>query len=183
MLKAFESELPDALSAALQVHTMGVGMYLAQFPDWAQFSQAAANIRLDQSAEAAVVAALDSVINATDEAGDLADPEVPKMLKQLRELVTDPQRASKRAIFAAIRSVENLVIKVFSYGSGLLHETITKTSSAASTTISKGLAAALLAIGLSAASGLLPISASIDGLGWLREAVVLVQREMGNLVQ
>lgn len=178
MHKVFENELPDAVSAALQVQTMGVGMYLAQFPEWIQFSEAAAGSPIDQRAEAAVVAALDSVIAATEDSPELADPEVPQTLRHLRELVIDPQRASKRAIYAAIRSVENLVIKAFSYGSSFLHETITKTSGLLSTTVSRAAAVALLSLGLSAASGLLPISTTMEGLGWVREAVVVVQREM-----
>ena len=178
MHRVFENELPDAVSAALQVQTMGVGMYLAQFPDWVQFSQAAAASIIDQRAEAAVVQALDSAIAATENSPELADPEVPQTLRRLREVVTDPQRASKRAVYAAIRSVENLVIKAFAYGSNFLHETITKTSGSVSTAISRAVAVAILSVGLSAASGLLPISMTVEGLGWVREAVAVVQREI-----
>lgn len=46
----------------------------------------------------------------------LVDPEVPRSLAFLLESVRDPRRAAKRTVFAAIRSIENLVsvvIKAF----------------------------------------------------------------------
>ena len=176
--QAFEQELPDAISALLRSHTVGINMYLQQFPDWTQFSRSSESISIETREISKLAASLDLVIRTTVDSPTIASPDVPETLKYLRLLVGDPAHASRKALLAAIRTLENLAIKVFSYSTQLVDKTITKTIDGLSSTAAKIIVVSLLGLGVGAASGLIPIASSVEGLGWVRDAVAIAQQEI-----
>jgi hypothetical protein len=173
----FDSELPEAISALMQAHTVGVGMYVAQFPDWAKFTENAASIEIGQQDLRALSGLVSDLISVTSNQ-ELADAQVPRTLRQLNALLADPRGASSRVALAAIRTVENLVIKVFGYGAEFFEKTAEKSIELGSGVTSKTIVGALLGIGLSAAIGLSPISAKVEGLAWMKDAIQIVQKQL-----
>lgn len=118
----FEAELPAAISAMVQSHSVGLAMYVAQFPDWAKFTENAAAVELAQVDIKSLTSVLKSVINATESTG-VAEAEVPRTLRQLKLFLENPQDYSSRAALAAIRTIENLVIKTFGYAADYIDKT------------------------------------------------------------
>ncbi|MGV8831554.1 MAG: hypothetical protein ACOH2N_06220 [Devosia sp.] len=176
--QTFQSELPDAISALLRSHTVGINMYLQQFPDWTLFSRSSESVVVDALDAAKLAKSLDLVILVTSDEPKISSPEVPETLKYLRLLLGDPAQASSKAILATIRTLENLAIKVFSYGTQLVDKTITKSIEGLSSTAAKIIVASFLGLGVGAASGLIPVAPSVEGLGWVRDAVTIAQKEI-----
>src|SRR3546814_3666204 len=85
-------------------YSASVSLYVAQFPEWDQFTQKAAAIDLDEDDIAEVDIAAGEIISALTQNPSLADPEVPKTIAFVRQFLSFPGGASKRAAFAMIRT-------------------------------------------------------------------------------
>lgn len=153
-------------------------MLVAQYPEWVTFSENANSIELSEQDIKAVSSALQVLVDATEKQPEIASPEVPRTIKAISQIISDPKGTGKRAALAAIRTLENLVIKVFGYGGDLIDKTAHKTIDALSTTTSRVLALAVLSLGLTVAGNLMGISASVDGLGWIKDAVEIVRAQL-----
>lgn len=113
---SFEDELPNFWSAKLQGFSLGLSMYVAQFPEWMRFAENAADVEYSTEDVNRLYVAGYTLTEHLKTQGQLVDPEVPRSLAFLLESVRDPRRAARRTVFAAIRSIENLisvVIKAF----------------------------------------------------------------------
>lgn len=116
VVDSFEDELPSFWSAKFRGLSLGLSMYVAQFPEWMRFAENAADAEYSSDDVAGLYAAGHALTEELKTQGQLVDPEVPRSLAFLLESVRDPRRAVKRTVFAAIRSIENLisvVIKAF----------------------------------------------------------------------
>ena len=156
-------------------------MLVAQYPEWIHFSDAANSTDIRPNDITEVVAALRAVVQTTEKKPEIASPEVPRTLRAILDIVSNPKEAGKKAALAAIRTLENLVIRVFNYGGDLIDETAKKTISTVSTTASRVLAVAILGLGLTVASNLMGVSASIDGMGWIKDAAAIVKSQLDLL--
>src|SRR3546814_3075773 len=74
-----------------------------------------------------------SIISALTQNPSLADPEVPKTIAFVRQFLSFPGGASKRAAFAMIRTTENLVSSILRHSVSFFSKTAEKTVDAAST--------------------------------------------------
>ncbi len=106
---SFEDELPKFWSAKLQGFSLGVSMYVAQFPEWMRFAENAADADYSSDDVNRLYVAGHTLTEHLKTQGQLVDPEVPRSLAFLLESVRDPRRAARRTVFAAIRSIENLI--------------------------------------------------------------------------
>ncbi|TIL49671.1 hypothetical protein [Mesorhizobium sp.] len=181
MAKSYEAELPAGVSALMQVHTAGVSMYVAQFPDWQRFTENAASVELDNTDIEAISAKLTEVIEATKKDTRIADPDVPRTLHYLSDLVHQPGKTSKRAAMAVVRTLENMVIRLFRFGADVFEQTLTKSTGSISTALARGLAVALLTLGLSAASSLTGLSSKIGGMNWIEDAASIVSKGLRSI--
>lgn len=181
MYGAFEKELPDAIGAMLRSQTLGVNMYVAQFPEWNRFSENAAAAELDEDAVRQIHETAGSLIADLEKRPELADPQVPKTIAYLNMLIADPSEASKRAAFAVLRTVENLVIRVYQHGADFFDKTAQKATEALSTTAARLMTAALLAVALAGATGLAPVAVRLEGSAWLAKASEIVSKQLNEL--
>jgi hypothetical protein len=180
MCGTFAAELPDAVSAMLKAHNVGISMYVSQFIEWQKFTEKAALTEIGSDDVAAIHQATAKVIAELNAQPDLADPEVPKSLAALNLMIADPRGSSKRAAFAVLRSMENLVIKVFNHGADFLGRTVEKSIEKGSS-LAASAVIALMTIGLAGAMGLLPIAAHLSNSSWISKAIDVVQRQMGKI--
>ena len=102
MSAQFQDELPNAISAMFNAHSASVSLYVAQFPEWDQFTQKAAAIDLDEDDIAEVDIAAGEIVSALTQNPSLADPEVPKTIAFVRQFLSFPGSSAKRAAFAMI---------------------------------------------------------------------------------
>jgi hypothetical protein len=133
MCNSSEAELPVTVAAMLRAHTRGVQMFVGQFPEWARFVENAAEADLDQADITSLKAASQTLVEAMKKQPELVDPAVPRTIAYLSEMLDSPTKAGKRAAFAVLRSLENLVSRVFGYGAEFLEKTAEKSVDKAST--------------------------------------------------
>jgi hypothetical protein len=157
MCNSYEAELPIAVASMLRAHTRGVQMFVGQFPEWAKFVENAATADLDQADITSLKAASQTIVERMKMQPELVDPEVPHIVAYLAEMLSSPTKAGKRAAFAVLRSLENLVSRVFGYGADFLEKTAEKSIDRASTAASK-VVVRLLALGLIGAVAIGPVS-------------------------
>lgn len=181
MSEVFKSELPDAINAKLQSHNLSINMYVAQFPDWARFSENAALAEINQDDVESIRDNADSIAEYLNDNQDITEPNVVRAFKQLGSLLKTPAVTAKRATFAVIRSIENLLSKIFTYTIMLFEQTIKKTIDELSTKISKTIAISIVSLGIMSASQLTGLSTKIKELSWLNNAIEIVQKQMNKI--
>jgi hypothetical protein len=98
-------------------------------------------------------------------------------------LLANPSGASKRAAYAVLRTVENLVSRIFAYGLDYFDQTAKKTVSSLSSVTAKMIVSGLLALAATGAIGLAPLSTRIQDLGWLRAAAEIIKRQIDPLIR
>lgn len=183
MCKAFEAELPDALRGMIEGQTQGIGMYVAQFPEWQHFSEKAALAELNQQDIRQISETANALVKGLLDNPDIADPAVPKTISALMNLISDPASATKRAAFAVLRTIENLIAKAFQYGGMFLEKTAAKSIDDLSTAASKAVVVTLMTVALGSAIGLSPIAAKIGDTSWMKTAAEIVQKQIGELAK
>ncbi len=181
MCNQFESELPDAVCAMLRAHTRNINMYASQFPEWNRFIENASTAHLSDADIARIKDVTAQVADDLLANPELSDPEVPRTIVRLRELLDRPGVASKRAAFAVLRTLENMISSVFGYAVDLVDKTVRETVEQISKTAARIAVAGLLAIAIAGANGLQPVSGKIQEMQWIRSATDLLQRQLDML--
>lgn len=181
MCDACNSGLPEAINAMLRAHTRGVDMFAAQFPEWNKFVQNAVESKIDDTDAILIAKATDNLILQLEAEPRYVDPKVPATLSRLNRLIRRPGVPTKRAAFAMLRSLENLVSKVFSFGSEFLDQTTRKTIDNLSSIAAKAVVLGLLTMAVSGATSIAPVAEKVHELKWLKEAVELVQKQVDRL--
>lgn len=179
MCGQFYKELPDALNAMFNSYNASISMYVAQFPEWEQFTQRAALINLDEEEIAEIDVTAEELILRLESNPDLADPEVPKTIKLVREFMMRPGISTKRAAFAMIRTIENLVSSIVDYSAIFFHKTAEKTADKLSAAASAAIIS-LLSLALLSATGIGP-AALHAGAPWVKQAAEVVQKQIEKL--
>ena len=181
MAAQYQHELPDAVVAMLKAYTSDIAMYVAQFPEWEQFTDKAAAIRIDEDDVASVSRAVGEVIDTLSAHPELADPEVPRTIAFIRELLAEPGKSSKRAAFAMIRTIENLVSSIVQHSINFLRKTAEKAVDVGSSAASK-IIVGLLSVALVGAVGIGPAAVNA-GVPWIQQAAEIVQRQIETLAR
>lgn len=176
MCARFNDELPDAVAAMFNSYSSSVSLYVAQFPEWEQFTQKAALIDLDEDDVADVDNAAGELIDALNADPSLSDPEVPKTIAFVRQFLAFPGASSKRAAFAMIRTIENLVSSIIKHSISFAHQTASKTVETASSTASKVIVS-LLGVAFISASGIGPAAVNA-GAPWVKQAAEIVKKQI-----
>jgi hypothetical protein len=183
MCSAFEAELPDALRGMMLGHTRGISMYVAQFPDWQKFSENAASIELTQDDIRGVSETAKTLVANLEQHPEIADDEVPKTIRALQKLIDNPALATKRAAYAVLRTIENLVAKTFEYFTDFLDKTAKKTVECLSGAASVAIVVTLMKLALAGALGISPLSAKITDTAWVKAAAEIVERQIEALTK
>lgn len=172
----FQAELPDAIAGMLNAYNASISLYVAQFPEWEQFTQKASLIDLDEDDVAEVDIAAGEIIAALTENTALADPEVPKTIAFVRQFLAFPGASSKRAAFAMIRTIENLVSSIVRHSLNFFSKTAENVVDEGSKAASK-IIIGLLGFALMGASGIGP-AAMRAGAPWVNQAAEIVQKQI-----
>ncbi|MGH7487794.1 MAG: hypothetical protein ACREMY_19660, partial [bacterium] len=179
--RAFEQELPYTLCGMLLGHTRGVSMYLAPFSDWRRFSEKALAAELSAADIERVTQTAQHLIAGLEANPDIADAEVPKTIRALQRLIADPRLATKRAAYALMRTIENLVAKIFQYAAKFIETLAVKTSDRLSTATSRTIVVALMTLAVAGAIEISPLAAKIADTAWLKTAAEIVQKLIDEL--
>ncbi|WP_294282063.1 hypothetical protein [uncultured Sphingomonas sp.] len=174
-------EIPDAVSALLKAHTIGMGMYVAQFSEWQRFSGQAAQVSLSNSDIENLRLASNELITHLRSTPEAADPNVANALSSIRRLTDAAGSTLTKAAFALWRSIENLAITVFNYGNSVARKTADNLADDLASAASKAITRSLMAAALAGVVYLTPISSNLPGGAWLSKAADLVKQQVEQL--
>jgi hypothetical protein len=172
----FQAELPDAIAGMLNAYNASISLYVAQFPEWEQFTQKASLIDLEEEDVVEVDIAAGEIIEELSRDCSLADPEVPKTIAFVRQFLAFPGVSSKRAAFAMIRTIENLVSIIVRHSLSFFSKAAENMVDAGSKAASKVIVG-LLGLALMSASGIGP-AAMRAGAPWVKQAAEIVQKQI-----
>jgi hypothetical protein len=168
------NELPSSVLAILTAHGSVLKMYLGQYPEWVHFVQNAARAEITGSSALAAQNASADLRRHLDGKYDLADPEVPRLLRLLEEASRSPGTAGQRATFALVRALENFVIAAYHLLVQYLRKTGEKTVDRLSSTTSKLISAGVVSAAVYVALSLTTVGVALPGSGWIVEATKIV---------
>ncbi|MGV1834374.1 hypothetical protein ACQZ6C_06395 [Rhizobium rhizogenes] len=105
-------ELNSVLANVLQAHAVGIRNYLAQFPEWLDFSDAAAAVELTNDDIDRFAKVAKELADALEKE-ELVDEAVPRSLRLVSELQHHSRQKLKRAGLFILRTIENATIAAF----------------------------------------------------------------------
>jgi hypothetical protein len=181
MCRNFREELPIAVTSMLESYTRGVDLYVSQFPEWNRFVENAATSSLTDADVSETHQRVKALIKELAAREDLVDGNVPQMLERLNRMLSQAGDASKRAAFAVLRSIENMVSSLFTYGVDFLEKTAKKVSDDLSSAVSKTVVVGLLTLALGGAITLTPVAGKISQMSWVQNALELVEGQIKQL--
>jgi hypothetical protein len=183
LAKEFQAELAGAVDVMLSTYSITIGMYAAQFPEWRGFLENSASAQIDESDLSDIQSTMLSLADNLESNLNHVDPEVPRTLREIGQFIQHPRQSAKRMAFAAVRTAENLVISIWKHSADFLMKTLDKTKETGSSIASKAVLYSLIGIALSAAAGISPLTSKIPEMGWMRNAIELVERQRTRLMQ
>jgi len=180
----YRRELPNAVLASMNSYTRGIAMYVAQFPDWARFVENAASVDFTELDRLHLYNRAAGVVGELKKRPDLVDPEVPSVILLLRELIKTPGRANIRAIFAVLRTLENLSSFVLNHVGAFFDDFVTQTRTGLAKWGSRALIAYLISAAVEAMGALTDLVGRVPGLSWVDDAHEIAEQlreELGDL--
>jgi hypothetical protein len=126
MCAQFQSELPFAISGMFRSYNDSISMYVAQFPEWEQFTTKASTLNLNDEDIAEIKKTSGEVIKSLEENPDISAPEVPKTISLIQEFLKFPGMSAKRGAFAMLRTLENLVSSIVRHTLDFIDKTTKK---------------------------------------------------------
>lgn len=170
----FSEELSEVAAARFAGFSMGINLYVGQFPEWHQFTENAARAEYT-SDDIKRTYEIGKELLPELQANSLVSPEVPHSIELILEALQNPKQSSQRVLFGVIRTLENLFAKIFSE--------IVATYVAAADGARSGLkkvvvvivATSLLALAADGATKLSPTAERVLKTSWLKTAADLVK--------
>lgn len=178
-----DGEMAGPVLAQLRALNAGIGMYLAQFPEWVRFTESAAAVEFTPDDVDIVRHAGEVLLADLTKASAIVDPEVPRTVRWILGTLSAPKMALKRAVFASIRMIENFVSVVYTTFSGWLDAVNTgvkKTMTAAGAAASGVL---LLLAATKVAEMVSPTATQTIQTAWLKDAADIVRQAMPDIVK
>lgn len=173
-----KEELPDVLFAQLQAFSISLSMYVAQFPQWTRFSENAAMAEYTAGDVKSVYEAGRHFAQELENAKSAVDDEVPHTLRWMLEAIRSPRLAAKRTVFAAIRTIENLVSVVLTTFGEILGSAKDGAKKGVKVAVTGVVGTALLLAAAKAASSVSPAAAKVIQSSWLSKAADIVLKKL-----
>jgi hypothetical protein len=183
LAKEFQAELSGAIDVMLSTYSITIGMYAAQFPEWRTFLENSASAQIDESDLSGIQSTMLSLADNLESNSNHVDQEVPRTLREISQFIQHPRQSAKRMAFAAVRTAENLLISIWKHSADFLMKALDKTKETGSSIASKAVVYSLITIALGAAAGISPLTSKIPEMGWMRNAIELVERQRTRLMQ
>jgi hypothetical protein len=174
----YREELPIAIAGKLSGYSISISMYVAQFPEWIRFSENAAVADYSASDVEALYRSGFDLVDGLKAAGTSVDPEVPRTLKWLLEAIKDPLQTARRTVFAAMRTIENLLIKIFTSAGTILGGFVSGAQSGVKVATSAVVSVGLITLAANMALSVSPAAANILQTKWLKTAAELILKEL-----
>jgi hypothetical protein len=180
MCTAFENEVSLALAGMLRGHTRAIDLLCAQYPDWNRFVENAASSQLNDEDVEILVETTGVVVEKLRDT-QLAEPDVPVTISYLRELLRKPGTSGRRAAFAVMRTLENMISKVFEYATAMVDESVKETIKQTSKAIGRIVAGGLLLLAIESAGSLSTVAQKIPESRWITQASEIIKKHIEEM--
>ena len=177
---SFADQLPDVAAARFLGFSMGIGLYVGQFPEWHRFIENAASANFEKSDMEVAYDVGRSLLPALRDAKGLVDPEVPKSIELILEALRNPKLSAKRALYGAVKTLENLLATVFKEVSGLLRAMSDGVQGGIKKAVVALVATGLLCAAAHTAVQLSPTAERVANANWLKTAGDIVKSALSE---
>lgn len=175
----FAEELPAVASAQFKGLYTAIGMYVSQFPEWRRFTENAASVEFTVQDVNQIYRSGANMLSELRVNKGLVDPEVPRSLELILEALKNPGKSRRRAVFGAIRTLENLFAKIFEEFGGLF-EAVSQGSRTGVKYVATAATVALLGSAVLNASSIAPTLERVLDVRWLRHASDILKDVLSN---
>jgi hypothetical protein len=176
LFNEFAEELSAVAAAQFKGLHTAIGMYVSQFPQWHRFTENSASVEFTAQDINQIYRSGAKMLPELRAKNGLVDPEVPKSLELILEALKNPGKSRRRAVFGAIRTLENLFAKIFEEFGGLF-QAASQGTRAGIKYVTTAASAALLGSAVLSASDVAPTFERVLDVKWLRHASDML-REM-----
>lgn len=173
-IKISEGELPSILIARLRGFLFGTTHFIGQFRDWELFIETSSKSNFDADDIESTQKVGRALVHGLQASNLPVSKEVPQSIERILEAVIGTRESAKRAAWAALRAIENLVIAV-------AKECVASVKSlkkGADKGLEKGATAiamaTLLYVAVSAAGDIAPHAARIMKASWISDIIKIV---------
>ena len=180
LFSKFADQLPDVAAARLLGFSTGIGLYVGQFSEWHQFIENAAGASFNKSDVEIAYRVGRSLLPALRDAKGLVDPEVPKSVELILEALKDPKLFAKRALYGAVKTLENLLATVFKEVCALLRATSEGMQGGIKKAATAIIATGLLYAAAHTAIQLSPTAERVAKASWLKTAGDIVEKALNE---
>lgn len=179
LIQKFADQIPEVAGAKLEAFGANLAMFVSHFPDWQKFvSHATASEKLESSDIEIIFRSSTELISHLQVDDKLVDPQVPLSLKLLLESIRDADRSSKRAVYAVVRTLENLIGVIFLGFGGLFGAGFAGMKEGLKTSAKIATIAVLLGAAAHTATNLSPSAARIIQSDWMEKASAIVRKAL-----
>jgi hypothetical protein len=138
-------ELNSVLANVLRMHAVGIRYYLAQFPEWVDFSDTAAAVELTNDDVNRLANVAKELADALEKE-ELVDEAVPQSLRFVSELHNHPRQQLRRAGLSILRTIENATIAAFRSSSDFVSTATSTAMKGAAVLVGTAFAAAIAVV-------------------------------------
>ncbi|CAH0353744.1 hypothetical protein [Sphingobium sp. CECT 9361] len=170
----FSEELSEIAAARFAGFSMGINLYIGQFPEWHQFTENAARTEYT-STDIKRTYEIGKELVSELQVNSLVDPEVPRSIELILEALHHPMKSGQRALFGVVRSLENLFAKIFSEIVATYVAMADGARSGLKTAAKVLVFTSLLTLAVNGATQLSPTAERVLKTSWLKTAADLVK--------
>jgi hypothetical protein len=166
-------EISGPIVARFKAFSVGVNLWVSQFPEWHSFVDNSAKHDANIG-DAKTTLSVGRQLAKELRSSGLADPEVPRTIELVLEALTTPERAGQRAVFAAVRTIENVIARVFTEFGGILGAVPAGVREGVKQGTKITTAVVMLGIAATAATNIGPAAKHVLKTDWLKKAGEIV---------
>jgi hypothetical protein len=171
-----ENELSDVLNVQISSTLTHSAYFASQYKDWIEFVQNAQSYPPRELVDSYIDPALAQVEATLVRHSASVDARIPQTLQLVRAILTGTSDDRKQAIYAAVRSVENLCIAAIAYSYEQAKHLIQDSASKARPVLVGIGAAAIIVIALNVISDFMPVIKNAAELNWILENLPKIEK-------
>ena len=176
LFERFQDEIPDIAISRFKGLGMAIRLYVAQFPEWQRFTENAARSDFDPVDVQKTYDLGKQLLPKLKAAPSLVDPKVPKSIELVLEALQTPDKSGRRALYGAVRTLENLLARIFTECAGLLDATFKGIRGGVTKGATVAVATALLLAAAHTAGLLSPTAERVLKATWMKQAADLISK-------
>lgn len=186
IVQEMKDEIADDLQGLMTGHAINVHGYVAQFPDFRQYSDNINSLKITQEDIAEIQSGFDRFLKVIEENLDHVDNAVLDALKRLRDFLAMAGE-KKTSVFAVLRTIGNWISNGFQhikpFFSKLAAKTSEKTIDGLATVISGGVTLVFLGLVYQGIATISPTAVKVPEFHWVQQFEQFIGKRITELTK